>query len=112
MVYERKDSVVRGVGLTCELSLVTVTHILLCNLISSHLHDTGLDHILNVLHVYCVGHRLYLFFQVVCDGVNLVFVKLVELVNLVVGSLDGILYLRQIKCHLFSIPFDYVYVCF
>ena len=56
MVYERKDSVVRGVGLTCELSLVTVTHIFLCNLISSHLHDTGLDHILNVLHVNCVGH--------------------------------------------------------
>ena len=34
MIYERKDSVVRGVGLTCELSLVTVTHIFLCNLMA------------------------------------------------------------------------------
>ena len=93
MVYERKDSVVRGVGFTCELSLVTVTHILLCNLVASHLHDACLDHILNVFHVDCVGHRLYLFLQIIRYGVNLVFVKLVEFVNLIVGSSDGILYL-------------------
>ena len=74
MIDECEYSVVRGVGLTCKLSLITVTHIFLCNLVSSHLHDSGLYHILYILNVDCVGHGFNLLLQIVRDGVNLIFI--------------------------------------
>ena len=54
LVKKRKDIVVCGIGLAGQLSLVAVAHVLLGNLIASHLHNAGLNHILNVFYIHCV----------------------------------------------------------
>ena len=52
MLDQSKDAIVRGIGLSGQLSLITVTHIFLRHLITAHLHDAGLYHILNIFYIY------------------------------------------------------------
>ena len=52
---QRENAIVRRVRLSRQLSLVAVAHILLCHLITTHLHNAGLDHVLNVFHIDRMG---------------------------------------------------------
>ena len=52
LVYKRQNAIIRGVRLTAQLSLISVSDILLGNLIAAHLHDALLYHILYVLDIH------------------------------------------------------------
>ena len=106
MLDQRKNSIICCIRLTSKFSLITVTHILLCYFVSTHSHNAGLHHILDILHMYCVTHLTNLLCNIVCNGTNLILVHLVNIVNLSIRFINRILDLGKIKIHLFSITFD------
>ncbi len=97
LVDERKDAVVGGIGLAGELPLVAVADIKARDLIAPHLHDALFHHILNVLDVHGMGAVGHLLCDPVRNGTNLGVGHLVNVVDLVVGRLDGIDNLHLIK---------------
>ena len=107
IVQKRQDPVVRGVGLTGQLSLIAVAHVFLGNFIPPHLHDACLHHVLDILHVHCVGKIPHLQRNVIRDGDDLIFIHLVDLVYLFIGRLDGVDDLLQVEVHLFPVSLDH-----
>ncbi len=108
LVDESKDSVVGGVGLAGDLSLVAVANVLLCHLIPAHLHDTRLHHVLDVLDVHRMGGLCHLLCDLLGDRIDLVVVQLIDAGNFDIGLADGIDDLCDIKCHLLAIALDHI----
>ena len=106
---EGQDPVVRGVGFSGKFPLVTVSYIFLSDFVAAHFHDGCFHQVLNVLHVDCMGHLRDLSRHVVCDRLDLVFVHLIDRLDLLIGTLDGVDDLQQIKRDLLTVPFDYIY---
>ena len=101
--------IVRGVGLSGKLTLVTISYIFLCYFVAAHLHDSRLYHVLDILYMDRVGHLGDLSRHIVCDRLDLIFVQLIDRRHLLVGSLDGVGDFQQIKRDLLTISFDYIY---
>ena len=60
ILYQGKYPVIRRIRLTLQLPSVTVTHILLCHFITAHLHNSALNHILNIFYIHSMGQLPYL----------------------------------------------------
>ena len=106
LVDEGEDAVVRRIGLSGDLSLVAVADILLCDLISAHLHDAGLHHVLDVLDIDGVGADGDLSCDVVCHRRDLGIVHAVDLIDLHVCLTDCVDDLGNIKGNFLSVSLD------
>ena len=60
VVNQCQNTIVSGITFPGKLSLVAVADILLCYLVPTHLHDTGLHHILDIFHIHRMGHPMNL----------------------------------------------------
>ncbi len=101
-------TVVRCVGLTLQFSPVAVTHILLRNLISPHLHDTALNHILDIFYIHRVSKLSHTGRNIICNRNDLVFVHLMDPVYLFIRRLNSVHDLRKVKDHFLPIPLDHI----
>ncbi len=105
LIDQSEDSVVRGIGLPGELPLITVTDILLRDLISAHLHDALLNHILDVLDAGRVRHVADLARDLIGNRDDLILIQLMNPVNLFVRLADRVRDLLDFKRNLLSVPF-------
>ena len=108
LVNESKDTVVCGVGLTGQLALIAITNVLLRNLVATHLHDTGLNHILDILYVHCMGRFSDLTGNLVSYCLNLEVVHLMDSGNLRICLTDCIDNLLLLEVYLTAITLNNV----
>ena len=106
MINQSQNTIICGIRLTSQLPLISIAHILLGNLVSSHPHNAGLYHILNIFYMNCVGHLLYLMSDIVRDGTDLIVIHSVNIVNFVISLNDGMFNLFQIKYNLLTIALN------
>ena len=106
LVKKSKDAVVCGIGLAGKLSLVAIAHILLCNLITAHLHNAGLYHILNIFHIDSVGGFKGTGGNHISKRSDLVMTQPVKLGNLLIRFFNGVDDLRLIKNNFHAISFN------
>ena len=99
-----------GVGLAGQLSLIAVTHILLCYLVSTHLHNAGLDDILDILYMDRMGHACDLVSYILRYRLDLVRIHLMQFICLFISSVDRIDDLMQVKIHFFPASLDHSFV--
>ena len=100
LLDQGKDAVVGRIGLAGELAAETVADIFLSHFIAAHLHDAGLDHILDILDVDSMRGLLDFLGDLLRDSDDLILVELVDGLNLLVGLADRIDDLGDVKCDL------------
>ena len=103
---ERQDLTVRRIGFSGDLTLVTVTHILLCDLITAFLHDSDLYHILYTFHVDSMGSAFNLIRYPVRHICNLKQRQAFVFLHLFIRFLNCITDLFWIKLYFFSVSLD------
>ena len=104
LIDQRQNSVVGRIRLAGDLSLIAIADILLRNLVAAHLHDAGFHHVLNVLHIHRVRGVLYLLRNIVCHGIDLIIVHLIDAADLRIRLPDGVDNLRNIEVNLLPVP--------
>ncbi len=106
LVDQGQDVLIGGVGLSGNLPLEAITHILLCHLVAPHLHNAGLHHILNVLDIHRVGRACHLLGHRIRNTQDLILVHPVDGLHLLVGLPDRIGDLREVELHLLTVSLD------
>ena len=109
LINQGENALVGCVGLTSEISLVTVAHVFLRDLKTAHLHDSGLDHLLDVLDVEGMRSCPDTGGHIVRDCLNLEFVHLVDPLDLAVRLRDGIHDFLLVKGDLLTASLDDIY---
>ena len=110
LVDQGQNPIIGSVGLAGQLSLIAVTHILLCYLVSTHLHNAGLDDILDILYMDRMSHACDLVSYILRYRLDLVRIHLMQLICLFIGSVDRIDDLMQVKVHFFPASLDHSFV--
>ena len=108
LIDQGEDALVRRIRIARQASLVAIADILLRNLKPAHLHDAGLDHLLNVLDIDGALNLHDLRRNLVGNGLNLIGIHLVNRIHLAIGSLDRIDNLGDIEFHFLSVALDYI----
>ena len=108
LLDQGKDPVVGRIGLAGQLAAETIADIFLCHLIAAHLHDAGLDHILDILDIYGMRGFLHLSRDFLRDRNDLILVELVDGLHFFIGLTDRIDDLGKVKCNLLPVSFDNV----
>ena len=108
LLDQRQDTVVGRVGLARKRPLVTVADILLRHLKAAHLHDTGLDHVLNVLDIDRMRRPADLPGDILGHRTDLHIAHLVDRIHLLVRLLNGIEDLLNVKRNFLSVALDHV----
>ena len=108
MLDQSQYTVIRRIGFAAHLSFVAIAYIFLRHLVTTHLHDTLLHHILDILHINCVRGFLHLLCNLLRNGNNLVFIHLINPVNLMIGRLDRIYNFLQMEVYFFSVSLDHL----
>ena len=107
-VDQGEDSVIGGIALAGDFSLVAVADIFLCDLVAAHLHDASFHHILDVLHVAGMGISGDFLGNRIGDGLDLVAAQLMDQFHFLVGLFDGMDDFGDIKSHFCAVSFDYI----
>ena len=94
---KRQNSIICSIGLTSQFSLITIAHVLLRHLIPTHLHNSGLYHILYIFHMNSMCHLFCLLSNGICDRQNLMLIHLMNRCNLLISLLNRIHNLSLIK---------------
>ena len=102
-VNQRKDSIIRSIGLTGDFSLITITDILLGYFVGAHFHDAAFHHILNIFYVYRMKHIIYRLGYGICYSTDLKIIHLVKFTDFPVGCSNRIDNLMSIKCYFLTI---------
>ena len=106
LLDQGKDPVVGRVGLAGELAAETIADIFLCHFIAAHLHDAGLDHILDILDIYSVCRLLDFLRDLLRNCNDLILVELVDGLHLFVCLADRIDDLGEIESDLLPVSLD------
>ena len=106
LLDQGKDPVVGRIGLSGKLAAETIADIFLRNFVAPHLHDAGLDHILDILDVHRVRGLLHLLGNLLGDRDDLILIELMDRVHLFVGLADRIDDLGEIKSDLLTVSLD------
>ena len=106
MLDQSKNAIVRGIGLSGQLSLITITHIFLCHLITAHLHDAGLYHILNIFYIYRMRSLFHLLSDHICHCIDLIFIQLMKMIHTGICLCDRIHDFRDIKRNFLAVSLD------
>ena len=108
LLDQRQNTIVRRVGLARKRPLIAVADILLCHLKAAHLHDAGLDHVLDVLDIHRMWRLADLAGDVLGHRADLHITHLVDRIHFLVRLRDGIENLLNVKRNFLSVALDHV----